>query len=273
MYQHLQQAVSYIKNISSLIPKTGIVLGTGLSGFGNQMEVLHSIPYTDIPNFPTSTVDSHSGNILIGKIGKNSVVALQGRFHYYEGYSLREIGFPIRVMAALGIKSIILSNAAGGLNPIYQAGDLVLINDHINLLPDNPLRGLHDPSMGTRFPDMLNTYDTSLINQAKVIAQKSQIRHHTGVYAALQGPSLETSAEHRYLRIIGADIVGMSTVPEVIVAKQLNLRILAISVVTNTCYESKSDQETTLEGVIKTASEAEPKLSKIVVEMIRNEKI
>lgn len=216
-------------------PTVGIVMGTGLGAMADKIENPVSIPYSSIPNFPEATVEFHKGNLLFGSIGNVKVIAMQGRFHFYEGYSMQQITFPIRVMKELGVKYLFLSNAAGGMNPDYKKGDLVMIEDHINLLPDNPLRGLSDPALGQRFVDMSQPYDKNLMQ----IITDNATRQHTvlkkGVYVSVMGPNLETRAEYRWLRSTGADMVGMSTVPEVIVANQVGIKCAAVSVITDEC--------------------------------------
>ena len=219
MLDKIKQTASYITEKTDFTPEFGIVLGSGLGGLVNEIEILHALPYTTIPNFPVSTVKGHGGKLILGMLGGKKVIALQGRFHFYEGYSMQEVTFPIRVFQALGIKKLLLSNAAGGMNPKFNVGDIVFINDHINLMPSNPLIGKNHDELGPRFPDMSEPYDPQMIAVAKQIADKHQFRSHIGVYAAVSGPCFETPAEYRYIRTIGSDLVGMSTVPEVIAAR------------------------------------------------------
>jgi purine-nucleoside phosphorylase len=242
---------------------TGVVLGTGLGSFIKELNIEHTIPYQDIPHFPQSTVESHKGQLIIGRIGDKKVVVLQGRFHFYEGYSMQQITFPVRVLKALGIRALLLSNAAGGLNPAYKKGDLVLLDDHINLLPENPLRGLNDPAFGNRFVDMSRPYDSRLGQQLMAEATQLSLHMHTGVYASVMGPNLETRAEYRYLRSIGADMVGMSTVPEVIVAGHLGLPCAAISVITDEC-DPDHLVPVSIEEIIAVAGKADAVLSKLL---------
>jgi purine-nucleoside phosphorylase len=246
---------------------TGIVLGTGLGSFIKELNVEQTIPYQDIPHFPQSTVESHKGQLITGRIGGKKVIVLQGRFHYYEGYNMQQITFPVRVLRALGIHSLLLSNAAGGLNPGYKKGDLVLLDDHINLLPENPLRGLNDPAYGNRFVDMSRPYDPILGQQLRTAATRLSVRLHTGVYASVMGPNLETRAEYRYLRSIGADMVGMSTVPEVIVAGHLGLPCAAISVITDEC-DPDHLVPVSIQEIIEVASKADTVLSKLLAAAI-----
>jgi purine-nucleoside phosphorylase len=246
---------------------TGVVLGTGLGSFINELNVDRTIPYQDIPHFPHSTVESHKGQLLFGRIGDRKVIVLQGRFHYYEGYSMQQITFPVRVLHALGIRTLLLSNAAGGLNPSYRKGDLVLVYDHINLLPENPLRGLNDPAFGNRFVDMSCPYDPELNKTLTTEADRLSILLHKGVYVSVMGPNLETRAEYRYLRRIGADMVGMSTVPEVIVAAHLGLPCAAISVITDEC-DPDHLVPVSIHEIIEVAGRADTVLSKLLAAAI-----
>ncbi len=246
---------------------TGIVLGTGLGALVGHMEVAHSIPYSDIPHFPTATVEFHKGNLLFGKIGNKHVIAMQGRFHFYEGYTMQEITFPIRVMKALGCRRLLLSNAAGGINKHFKKGDLVLLDDHINLQTDNPLRGLNDPAFGQRFVDMSAPYDATLMQGLQAAASEQGTSLKKGVYASVIGPNLETRAEYRFLRIIGADMVGMSTVPEVIVANQVGLPCAAISVITDEC-DPDNLKPVDIAEIIAVAGAADAKLSGIFAAVV-----
>ena len=248
-------------------PLVGIVLGTGLGALVNKINVELTIPYADIPHFPQATVEFHKGNLLYGKIGGVQVIAMQGRFHYYEGYSMQQVTFPIRVMKALGVETLLLSNAAGGMNLNYKKGDLILIDDHINMLPDNPLRGLSDPSLGERFVDMSAPYDASLQQLMLQKATKQNILLHKGTYVAVMGPNLETRAEYRWLRSTGADMVGMSTVPEVIVANQVGLKCLAISVITDEC-DPENLKPVNIAEIIEVAGKADEKLSTLFASLI-----
>lgn len=260
-------AYDYIRRQNISMPEIGIVLGTGLGGLVEEMEIEKKIPYNFIPHFPISTVESHFGKLIFGKIGGRSIVAMQGRFHAYEGYSMEQITFPIRVLKMLGIKYLFISNAAGGLNLSYKKGDLVIIDDHINLQADNPLTGPNRIEFGPRFPDMSQPYNTELIDKAMAIAQKHNISIHKGVYAAVMGPNLETRAEYRYLRTIGADVVGMSTVPEVIVSNHMGIKPLAISVVTDECNPDDLHPVDVSE-IIEVAKATEPNLTIILKEVI-----
>ena len=268
MYQSTQETVKYIKlKTNNFEPEIGIVLGTGLGGLVTEIQIEFSLMYSNIPNFPISTLEFHSGKLIFGTLNGKKVVAMQGRLHYYEGYSMQQITFPIRVMKALGIQWLFVSNAAGSLNPDFKKGDLMVINDHINLQPESPLRGRNDDEWGPRFPDMSAPYNQKLINAALDIAQANQITCHQGVYVAVTGPNLETKAEYRYLRIIGGDAVGMSTVPEVIVANHMSVPVFAISVLTDEGFPEDL-QPTSLEEIIETAKIAEPKMTHILSQLI-----
>jgi purine-nucleoside phosphorylase len=219
LLEQMKEAADYIFSKTTVKPNVGIILGTGLGGLVKEIEVIDEIPYQDIPHFPISTVESHSGKLIFGKLGGKTVVAMQGRFHYYEGYTMQQVTFPVRVMKVLGIERLFVSNASGGVNPDFEIGEIMILNDHINLFPAHPLIGKNYPELGPRFPDMSDPYDETMIEMAKGIAKENNIRVAVGTYAALTGPTLETPAEYRYVRAIGADAVGMSTIPEVIVAR------------------------------------------------------
>ena len=264
----VKESVAFLESETKLRPHIAVVLGTGLGGLADKIKAAAVISYKNIPNFPISTVVSHEGRLIFGSLGGKSVVAMQGRFHFYEGYEAKEITFPIRVMAAMGIKTLLISNAAGGLNLSFQAGDLMLISDHINLTGQNPLRGDNVDEWGPRFPDMTAPYNRGLINLARKAAKDLGIKIHKGVYVGVPGPSMETAAETRFLRIIGADAVGMSTIPEVIVAVHAGLRVLGLSVITNV-NDPDNYQPAPLEQVIATARGAEPKLVRLVEEILR----
>ncbi len=268
MFQALQETVDYIKKRTEQFqPEVGIILGTGLGGLVGEIEIAFSLMYPNIPNFPISTLEFHSGKLIFGLLNGKRVVAMQGRLHYYEGYSMQQITFPVRVMKSLGIKYLFVSNAAGSLNPAIQKGDLMIINDHINLQPESPLRGSNDADMGPRFPDMSEPYRRDLIKEALKIAEAENIACHQGVYVSVTGPNLETKAEYKYLRIIGGDAVGMSTVPEVIVANHMHLPVFAISVITDEGFNEVLEP-CTLEEILKTAHLAEPKMTKILSQLI-----
>lgn len=265
--QNIREAADYIKSQLDFNPETGIILGTGLGGLVKLMEVEKEIPYDDIPHFPVSTVESHHGKLLLGTLNGKKVVVMQGRFHYYEGYTMRQVTFPVRVMKLLGIAQLFVSNAAGGLNPEYKIADLMILNDHINLQPDNPLTGPNYDELGPRFPDMFQSYDPDMIGKALNIAKEMECGVHQGVYAAVPGPNLETPAEYRYLRTIGADAVGMSTVPEAIVARHMGLPVFAVSVITDLCYPG-AIEEMNIEKVLAAAAKAEPYLTELMREMV-----
>lgn len=268
--QRIQEAVGAIRKKSSCEPHIGIVLGTGLGKLAERIEVESRIGYDEIPHFPKATVHT-SGEMLLGKVGGKPVIALSGRFHAYEGYSLQEVTFPIRVAKALGIHTLIVSNAAGGLNPQFQAGDLMLITDHINFMGDNPLIGENDDALGPRFPDMSEPYTKALIDLAESVALSQGVRLQRGVYLACPGPSLETRAEYRFMRAIGADAVGMSTVPEVIVAVHAGLKVLGFSAITDECLPDAL-KPVDIERIIETANRTEPVLTDIVVRCIERVK-
>lgn len=267
LFGKIQAAVSFIRQHTHKQPETGIILGTGLGGLADKIAIEDSFPYHDIPHFPESTVKGHSGKLLLGKIRGENVLAMAGRFHFYEGYSMQEVTFPIRVMKALGIKNILISNAAGGMNPAFKVGDMMIIRDHINLMPEHPLRGKNDERLGVRFPDMSEPYNKKLIALGLEIAGKENFRIHTGVYAGVQGPTFETKAEYEYLHRIGADAVGMSTVPEVIVAVHSGLRVFALSVITDIGIREE-DTPVTHEEVLEAAEAATPAMTKLFEEMI-----
>lgn len=269
-YERALEAAEYLENrTDGFKPKIGIILGTGLGKLTNDIDKISEIPYEDIPFFPLSTVEGHAGKLIIGYLESVPVVAMSGRFHYYEGYNSRQITFPVRVMKLLGVERLLISSAVGSVNSDMEAGDIVLIKDHINLQPENPLRGPNDSRFGVRFPDMKDAYDYVLNEKVMQIAINKGIRIHKGVYLALQGPNLETPAEYKFAHIIGADVIGMSTVPEVIVAKHVNLPVLVTTVVSNKCYPIEEIQETTIEDVLRVVSESESKLSGLVRTVIK----
>jgi len=263
----LQAAHGAIRARSELEPRIGIILGTGLGGLAKEISVEVSIPYGEIPHFPLSTVESHEGRLLLGTLGETPVVAMQGRFHRYEGYSLEEVTFPVRVMKLLGAEVLVVSGASGGMNPLWRPGELVLIDDHINLLGDNPLVGPNLDQLGPRFPDMSEPYDRELQGIALEAANALGITLHRGVYVAVPGPNLETRAEYRMLRNMGADIVGMSTVPEVIVARHMDMRVLGVSIITDACFPD-SLEPADVATIIRTAMGAEPDLTSLIREVV-----
>ncbi|GJQ20498.1 MAG: purine nucleoside phosphorylase [Bacteroidia bacterium] len=267
----IDDAVAVIRTKTSSAPAIGIILGTGLGGLAKEMEVDVAIDYAEITHFPVSTVESHHGRLLFGKLAGKPVVAMQGRFHYYEAYTLQQITFPVRVMKFLGVRSLLVSNAAGALNRKFRRGDLMIITDHINLLGDNPLIGPNDDTLGPRFPDMSEPYSRELIALAEECAQSLKIKVRKGVYAAMQGPSLETRAEYRFLQTIGADAVGMSTVPEDIVAVHMGMKVLGFSILTDECFP-ETLKPVSLEEVIAAANEAEPRMTAVMKEVVRRMK-
>ncbi len=261
-------AAEYIKSIEPNTANIGIILGTGLGKLVDNIEITNTINYENIPNFPVSTVESHQGKLIFGKINDKNIVAMQGRFHYYEGYSAREIALPIRVLRELGVETLFISNACGSVNPYIRRCDLMILDDHINLIGDNPLIGEYDSYFGPRFVDMSEPYNQELISFAEKIAIKNNIKIHKGVYAAMSGPSLETRAEYRFVRTIGADVIGMSTIPECITARQMGLKVFAVSIITDECYPDAL-QTCSMEEIIYAANIATPKLTTLFTEMIK----
>ncbi len=256
-------AATAIRTRTALVPEVAIILGTGLGALGAAIAVETTIEYADIPGFPLSTVESHSGRLLVGTLGGKRVMAMQGRFHRYEGYSLQQVAFPVRVLRALGAPVLVVSNACGGMHPLWNAGDLMLIADHINFLGDSPLIGVHDAAFGDRFPDMSEPYDPELRALARAVAGEMRMTVREGVYVAVTGPALETKAEYRLLRSMGADVVGMSTVPEVIVAHQSGMRVLGLSIITDMCLPDALEPAS-LEKILAVAATAEPNLTALV---------
>ena len=267
MWEKVAETVNYIKNKTNFVPEYGVILGSGLGGFVEDIQVAFSIPYTEIPNFPVSTVQGHKGALLFGTIGDKKVMAMQGRFHYYEGYDMKEVTFPIRVMKQLGIEKLIVSNASGGVNPVFQVGDIMIIKDHVNMMPEHPLRGFNDERFGPRFVNMSEPYSKDMIAKAKTIAKTLNIAVQEGVYLGLQGPTFETLAEYKMVKNIGADCVGMSTVPEVIVAKHMNMDCFGISVITDMGNE-ESIEEVNHEEVLEAAKKAEPHVRNLIKNFI-----
>ncbi|MDR2037209.1 MAG: purine-nucleoside phosphorylase [Bacteroidales bacterium] len=267
MVDKVLNTVAYIEEkINDFRPDWGIILGTDLGGLVNEIEIVHTFHYRDIPNFPESTVESHKGLLIFGYLSGQKVVAMQGRFHYYEGYTMDQVTFPVRVMKFLGIRRLIISNASGGVNPDYEIGDIMILNDHINLMP-NPLIGENIAMLGSRFPDMSEPYDKKMIDTGQEIAKRLKIRCHTGCYVGLTGPTLETPKEYQYVRIIGGDVVGMSTVPEVIVARHMSLPCFAVSIITDLGVPGKI-KEVGISDVVNAAGEAEPKMTEMIKELI-----
>jgi purine-nucleoside phosphorylase len=266
MLQTIKEATGFLQEKTNYKPQVGIILGTGLGGLVAEIKIEHSISYEDIPHFPVSTVEGHSGRLIFGNLGGKKVVAMQGRFHFYEGYAMEKVTFPVRVMKLLGIKNLIVSNASGGVNPDYEVGDLMILSDHINLIP-NPLIGSNITEFGSRFPDMSESYCKDLITKAENIAKANKIPVQKGVYVALTGPTLETPAEYKHMRIIGGDTVGMSTAPEVIVARHMDIPCFAMSVITDLGVPGKI-QKVSHQEIQKVAEVAEPKLTLIIKELI-----
>jgi len=266
MLTAIKEAVSFIREKIKETPETAIILGTGLGNIVEHLEVDCVVDYKTIPHFPVSTVEGHAGKLISGKLGETRVLVMQGRFHFYEGYSMQEVTFPVRVMKFLGINTLIVSNAAGGMNPDFQVGDIMIINDHINTMP-NPLVGKHYTEFGERFPDMSQTYDSDLIQKAKENAAELHIPVREGCYVGVTGPTLETPKEYEYLRIIGGDAVGMSTVPEVIVAHQMGIRVFAVSVITDLGVPGKI-RKLTHKDVIEAAEKTAPKLTSLIIKLI-----
>lgn len=267
MLDKIKETAQWIQAHTQLKPQTAVVLGTGLGRLAAEIDVADAFPYAEIPNFPVSTVEGHSGRLLFGRLGGKEVMALEGRFHFYEGYSMKEVTFPVRVMHELGIQNLFVSNAAGGMNPAFEIGDLMLITDHINFMPEHPLHGKNFPT-GPRFPDMHEAYDHALLDMARAIAAEKGIKTVEGVYVATQGPTYETPAEYKMYRILGGDAVGMSTVPEVIVARHCGIRVFGISIITDLGVEGKI-VEVSHEEVQQAANAVQPLMAEIFREMIR----
>jgi purine-nucleoside phosphorylase len=268
MLENIRQTSNYLKSKIEEIPNTAIILGTGLGELVHEIDNKQIIPYTEIPNFPVSTVEGHSGNLIVGTLGGKKILAMQGRFHYYEGYSMQQVTFPIRIFQALGIQYLFVSNAAGGMNPTFDIGDIMLIEDHINLFPEHPLRGKNYDELGPRFPDMSEAYDKKLRLMAMEGAKEKNIKLQHGVYVGVQGPTFETPAEYYFFRIIGGDAVGMSTVPEVIVANHAKMKVLAFSIITDLGVIGKII-EVSHEDVQEAAKLAQPKIAAIMREIIQ----
>jgi purine-nucleoside phosphorylase len=268
LYDQINVAKDAIRRTTKLKPEIGIILGTGLGCLGDKIDVEVRIPYEEIPHFPVSTVDSHAGDLLVGHLSGKPVLAMSGRFHVYEGYSMQEVTFPVRVARALGVETLIVSNACGGMNPQFRAGDLMVISDHINLMGDNPLIGPNDERLGPRFPDMSEPYSRDLIALAEKVALDAGVKLQRGVYLAVTGPCLETAAEYRFMRQVGGDVVGMSTVPEVIVAVHCGLKVLGFSAITDECLPDALEP-VDIDRIVATANSVEPVLSRIVADVIQ----
>ena len=267
LYDRVQAAAAEVRGRTALVPQVGIILGTGLGGLAREIAVETEVPYGEIPGFPLSTVETHAGKLLLGRLAGRPVVAMQGRFHRYEGYDLQQVTFPVRVLHALGARTLVVSNACGGMNPLWGPGDLVLLSDHINLLGDNPLVGPNDERLGPRFPDMSAPYDPELRRLARASALELGIVLREGVYVAVPGPNLETRAEYRMLRAVGADVVGMSTVPEVIVAGHQGMRTVGISIITDQCLPDALEPAD-IGKIIATAGRAEPNLTRLITTLV-----
>ena len=267
-FDNAEESIAYIRSKTDFDPEFGLILGTGLGNLSDEIEVVHQFDYAEIPYFAISTVESHKSKLIFGFLAGRKVVAMAGRFHYYEGYSAAEVTFPLIVLKKLGIQRLFISNAAGSVNPSIYAGDLVLVRDHINLTPDNPLRGLNDERLGPRFPDMLHAYDHEGNKKVLALASKLGINLHEGVYLGLQGPNMETPAEYKFAHIIGADVLGMSTVSEVIMAKYLSLPLFVFSIATNRCYPLDVIGVSSVEEVIKMAQKSGVTLSKLIKEIL-----
>ncbi len=268
LFDQIQDAVEYIRDYTDFIPVAGIIAGTGLSGLSDDLLIACEIEYKNIPHFAVSTVQSHKSKLVFGYLKGVPVVVMAGRFHYYEGYTMKQVTFPVYVLKALGINTLIVTNVSGSVNEDIEGGDIVVVTDHINLHAENPLRGENDERIGVRFPDMLNTYDKALVQIALKTARSENFTAHTGVYVGLQGPNLETPAEYKYLHIIGGDIVGMSSVPEVIAARHADLRVCMISIVSNKSYPPDIIKDVTLEEVIAMAQTAGPKIQLIIEKIV-----
>ncbi|MEL7586754.1 MAG: purine-nucleoside phosphorylase [Prolixibacteraceae bacterium] len=267
MLKTIEATANYIRQKINDRPAIGIILGSGLGGMINEIRILAEIPYAEIPGFPVSTVEGHSGHLIYGELGGKKILAMRGRFHYYEGYSMNEVTFPVRVFKNLGVEYLFVSNASGGLNPEFRIGDLVIIDDHINLFPEHPLHGKNFSELGPRFPDMSQAYSMELRQKAKLIAIKNQINIREGIYVGVQGPTFETPAEYRMFRILGGDVIGMSTVPEVIVARHMDMKVFGISIVTDSGVPGEI-VEITHEEVQEVAMKSEPKMTLIMKQLV-----
>jgi purine-nucleoside phosphorylase len=267
MWEQVQETVSFIKEKTNFTPEYGVILGSGLGSFTDDIQIEFTLPYSEIPNFPVSTVQGHKGALVFGTIGDKKVVAMQGRFHFYEGYSMKEVTFPVRVMKYLGVEKLIVSNASGGVNPNYEVGSIVILKDHINMMPEHPLRGKNDERFGPRFLNMSEPFSIKMIAKAKELAQNLNIKVQDGIYLGLQGPTFETLAEYKMVKIVGADCVGMSTVPEVIVARHMDMEVFGLSVITDMGNEGNIET-VSHEEVLEAARKAEPKVRILIKELI-----
>lgn len=269
MWEKVQETVSYIKEKTNFTPEYGVILGSGLGSFTDDIQIEFTLPYEEIPNFPVSTVQGHKGALVFGTIGTKKVVAMQGRFHFYEGYSMQEVTFPVRVMKYLGVQKLVVSNASGGVNPNYEVGSIVLLKDQINMMPEHPLRGKNDERFGPRFLNMSEPFSNTMISVAKTIAKKLNITVQDGIYLGLQGPTFETLAEYKMVKILGADCVGMSTVPEVIVARHMDMECFGLSVITD-MGDEENIETVSHDEVLEAAKKAEPNVRKLIKELIIN---
>ena len=267
MWEQVQETVNYIKEKTGFAPEYGVILGSGLGSFTDDIMIEHTLPYTEIPNFPVSTVQGHKGALVFGTIGDKKVVAMQGRFHFYEGYDMKQVTFPVRVMKYLGVTKLVVSNASGGVNPSYKVGSIVIIKDHINLMPEHPLHGKNDERFGPRFVNMSEPYSKAMMAKAKSLAIENNVTVHDGIYLGLQGPTFETLAEYKMVKILGADCVGMSTVPEVIVSRHMELETFGLSVITDMGNE-EAIETITHEEVLEAAREAEPHVRQLIKQLI-----
>ncbi len=270
LLQKISETSDFLKKKIEQSYYYGVILGSGLGKLTQEITIHQSIPYSDIPNFPVSTVKGHGGSLIFGELGGKNIIAMSGRFHYYEGYSMEEVTFPVRVMKALGVETLFISNASGGMNPDFEVGDLMILTDHIYLQPDHPLRGKNYEELGPRFPNMNHAYNPELVRKGLQIAVDNDISCHTGVYVGVQGPTFETPAEYKMFHILGGDAVGMSTTPEVVVARHGNMEVFAISVISDMGYPPEKADAVTHEFVLQKAAEAEPKMTKIIVELLKS---
>ena len=268
LVEKIKSSAAHLKSKISADYGYGVILGSGLGNLTSQMKVHHQIPYTDIPGFPVSTVEGHKGSLIFGEMGGKNIVCMNGRFHYYEGYSMLEVTFPIRVMKYLGVHTLLISNASGGMNEAFEVGDLMILTDHIYLQPEHPLRGKNYNELGPRFPNMSQPYDHEMIRKGLAIAKVNNIRCHSGVYVGVQGPTFETPAEYRCFHLMGGDAVGMSTTPEVVVARHMDIKVFAISVISDVGYPFEKADNVSHAFVLEKAAEAEPKMTKIILELL-----
>jgi purine-nucleoside phosphorylase len=269
MWEQVQETVSFIKEKTNFTPEFGVILGSGLGSFTDDIQIEFTLPYSEIPNFPVSTVQGHKGALVFGTIGNKKVVAMQGRFHFYEGYSMKEVTFPVRVMKYLGVEKLVVSNASGGVNPNYEVGSIVILKDQINMMPEHPLRGKNDERFGPRFLNMSEPFSNNMISTAKSVAKKLKITVQDGIYLGLQGPTFETLAEYKMVKILGADCVGMSTVPEVIVARHMDMECFGLSVITDMGNE-ENIETVSHDEVLEAAKKAEPNVRSLIKELILN---